>query len=486
MMRYDAKNTGAQVASRGACSGSVCSACLAVLALFGSAAAEDWPTYMHDNRRSGVSAQTLPLEDLEQAWVYYSPSPPQMAWDGGHPWDSYAGNMQVPMRDFDTAFFVSAVGDLVYFGSSVTDSVHCLDARTGKEEWFFHTDGPVRYPPSFDDGRLYFTSDDGYAYCINAADGAFVWKYSPSHDDRLIGNNGSLIPMWPIRTGAAVMDGKAYFAASLAPWEESYLCAVDASTGSATGPGLYVTSGGSTPMSAILVSSTKIYLAQGRRYPSVYHRSSGAFCRNVGSRSGDGGCYVLLTSDTGYAYAHGLDHGTGYRANEYADHIATYPNGKRMIVSGQTAYVITEQLSVDVSKNDRRIVNARLSAFDRGSGGTVWSVACDSPCYSLILAGDVLFAGGTNKVTAHEISSGEELWSRAVHGRARGLAAANGKLFVSTDTGNIHMFGNIYLPGDLNHDGLFNLLDLAVFADDYLKCTDPANKQGQCENLRDN
>ena len=471
--------------SRDACSGSVFSACLVVLAMFGSASAEDWPTYMHDNRRSGVSGETLALDDLEQAWVYTSPAPPQMAWDGGHPWDSYAGNLQVPMRDFDTAFFVSAVGDILYFGSSVTDSVHCLDARTGKQEWFFHTNGPVRYPPSFDDGRLHFTSDDGYAYCLNAADGAFVWKYSPSQDGRLIGNNGSLIPMWPIRTGTAVMDGKAYFAASLAPWEESYLCAVDASTGSATGPGLYVTSGGSTPMSAILVSSTKIYLAQGRRYPSVYHRSSGAFYGHVGSRSGDGGCYVLLTSDSGYAYAHGLDHGTGYKVNEYADRIATYPNAKCMIVSGQTAYVITEQLSVDVSKNDRRIVNPRLSAVARGNNGTDWSVTFDSPYYSLILAGDVLFAGGTNKVTAHGISGGQQLWSRPVQGRARGLAAANGRLFVSTDTGNIYMFGDIYTPGDLNRDGAFNLLDLAVFAGHYLKCTDPANKQRKCEDVRD-
>jgi outer membrane protein assembly factor BamB len=290
--------------------------------------------------------------------------------------------------------------------------------------------------------------------------------------------------MWPIRTGTVVMEGKVYFAASLVPWEASYLCSINAATGSATGPGLYVTSGGSTPMSAILASPTKIYLAQGRSYPNIYNRTNGTFAGHIGSEAGNGSCYVLLTSDTGYAYAHGLDHGTGYRTNEYVDRIATYHNGKCMIVSGETAYVISEQLSVDISKNDRTIVNPRLTAIDRRNGGTVWSVTCDSPYYSLIMAGDVIFAGGTNKVTAHDSSTGDELWSKPVRGRARGLAAANGRLFVSTDTGRIYMFGSTYLPNDLNEDGLFNLLDIAAFADEYLKCTDPTDKLSPCEDVR--
>jgi len=458
--------------------------CLAGLWTAQPAIAEDWPTYMHDNRRSGLSGESLVLDDLEQAWVYACPALPQLAWDGGQPWDSYANNLQVPMRDFDTAFFVTVGGDLAYLGSSVTDSVHCYDARTGEQLWFFHTNGPVRYPPSHYDGKLYFGSDDGYVYCIGAQSGSFIWKYSPSGDTRLIGNNNSLIPMWPVRTGTAVIDGKVYFAASLVPWRRSYLCSLDAATGSDRGSGLYVTSGGSTPMSAILASATRIYLAQGRRYPNIYKRDNGTYIGHIGGEPGDGGCYVLLTSDTGYAYAHGQDHGTGYEANEYVDRIATYRNAKCMIVSGETAYVVTEQLSVNTSKNDRRIINPRLTAFNRSNGGTLWSVTCDSPYYSLIMAGDVLFAGGTNKVTAHDSISGNEIWSKPVHGRARGLAAANGRLFVSTDSGSIYMFGRTHLPADLNEDGVVNLLDLAMFADDYLKCTDPANKQRPCEDLR--
>ena len=59
----------------------------------------------------------------------------------------------------------------------------------------------------------------------------------------------------------------------------------------------------------------------------------------------------------------------------------------------------------------------------------------------------------------------------------RGLAAAGGRLFVSTDTGSIHMFGRAYLSADLNKDGVVNLPDLTMFANDYLGCTDPTSTQ---------
>ena len=95
--------------------------------------ANDWPTYRHDNRRSGVSQEQLPVQ-LKEAWVYKSSAPPQTAWSGPAKWDAYSGNKDLQsMRNFDPAFFVTSVGKDVYFGSSVDNAVHCLDAGTGKE-----------------------------------------------------------------------------------------------------------------------------------------------------------------------------------------------------------------------------------------------------------------------------------------------------------------------------------------------------------------
>jgi len=405
-----------------------------VVCFFSSAIAEDWPTYMHDNARSGVTSDALDLDELEESWVYVSPVPPQVAWDGGAPWDAYRSSSDntfelTPQRDFDFVFFVTVVGQSLYFGSSVTDSVHCLDVRTGRQKWFFTTNGPVRYPPSYDDEKLYFGSDDGCVYCISASDGSLIWKYSPSGDTRLIGNNNSLIPMWPVRTGTAVLDGKVYFAASLVSWQRSYLCSIDAKTGSDSGTGLYSVSGGVTPMGAILASQTNLYLLQGRLPPYSFNRFTGSALGTIGER-GQSGCYALLTPDSRFVRGNAKFHEAGYELAEHntesKDHIATHPNGRRLVVSGDTAYLLTK---------------TSLSAIRRSNGSLRWSVPCDCP-YVLILAGDVLFAGGTNEAIAYSTTNGNKLWRRDVNGRARGLAAADGRLFVSTDTGNIHIFGN--------------------------------------------
>ena len=450
---------------------------LIILSAFSLTGAEDWPTYMHDNARSGVTTESLTLNELDEDWVYVPPAPPQVAWDGGAPWDAYRSSGTTtfeltPQRDFDFVFAVTVIGELLYFGSSVTDSVHCLDVQTGGQKWFFTTEGPVRYPPSYYDGKLYFGSDDGYAYCIDASDGSFIWKYSPSEGTRLVGNNGSLISMWPVRTGTAVLDGKVYFAASLVNWQTSYLCSLDAQTGSDSGPELYRVSGGVTPMGPVLASATRIYLLQGRLHPYAFNRATGAISGTFGER-GQSGCYALLTSDSSFVRGHTKVHAEGYELAEHdaegRDRIAAHPNARHLVVSGTTAYVLTR---------------TSLLAVSRSNGSVQWSVPCDYP-HALIQAGDVLFAGGTNKVAAYSITNGDEIWNRVVNGRARALAAAGGRLFVSTDTGSINMFGSAHLPADLNKDRVADLLDLTMSAKNYLGCTNPANVKLHCENLPD-
>jgi outer membrane protein assembly factor BamB len=66
-------------------------------------------------------------------------------------------------------------------------------------------------------------------------------------------------------------------------------------------------------------------------------------------------------------------------------------------------------------------------------------VSCNAR-HALILAGDTLFAGATDKITAYDSATGEVVWETAVDGAAHGLAVANGRLFVSTDKGLIYAF----------------------------------------------
>jgi outer membrane protein assembly factor BamB len=71
----------------------------------------------------------------------------------------------------------------------------------------------------------------------------------------------------------------------------------------------------------------------------------------------------------------------------------------------------------------------------------LWTVDCEYH-YSMIMAGDALFAGGDNKVAAFNAEDGQEIWSASVTGIAHGLSVTNGGLYISTDRGHIHCFRN--------------------------------------------
>lgn len=73
--------------------------------------------------------------------------------------------------------------------------------------------------------------------------------------------------------------------------------------------------------------------------------------------------------------------------------------------------------------------------------GVKWTYA--TPLDSaLILAGSTLVAGGKGEVICLDAGSGKLLWQANVDGDARGLAAANGHLVVSTSTGKIYTFAD--------------------------------------------
>jgi len=383
-----------------------------------------WHTFKHDMHRSAKSEIALKPNTLDEAWVYRSPQQPKPAWPGPAKWDGYAAIPDLAnMRNYDPVYHTTIAGKRLYYGSSTDDAVHCIDTETGKTLWRFFTGGPVRIAPSYWEGKLYFGSDDGYAYCIKADDGDLVWKYSPVKDEQKVINNGRFISFWPVRTGVVVDNGIAYFGASMLPWKESFLCALNATSGTVTDSATYVKKYDSLTLEgALLASSSRLIIPQGRISPIFFNRFDGT---NLGVLEGGGGCFVLLTADN--HVLHGPGNKTGWITDSKADDgskFISYENGHAMVVSGDTAYILT--------KNS-------LSAYDRSAKKTLWTEN-KSNALSLIMAGDVLYCGGTDHITAMSALSGKELWTSGVQGKAYGLAVADSALFVSTDEGQIHCF----------------------------------------------
>jgi len=192
----------------------------------------DWPTYLRDNQRSGISTDKLTLP-LHVAWVYRPRHPPQPAWPAPAKQNFWHKKYNLkPRVIYDRAYHVVSDGKAAYFASSADDKVYCLDATTGNEKWSFFTEGPVRLAPTTHAGKVLFGSDDGHVYCLNAADGSLIWKYRHNAaKERQIAGNGRVISSMPVRSGVLVDENIAYFCTGLFPNQAVYQVALDVETG---------------------------------------------------------------------------------------------------------------------------------------------------------------------------------------------------------------------------------------------------------------
>ncbi len=455
-----------------------------------------WPTYRHDASRSGIASEGL-APPLAPAWTFLPPLPPEHAWGDPQP-KPIEHNLELPRLRFDDAYHVAAGHGAVYFGSSADGQVYALDAATGALRWRFPTEGPVRCAPTLAGGRLYVGSDDGRVYCLNAGDGTEVWTFEAAPtSERLLGN-GRMISAWPVRTGVLVAGGTAYFAAGVFPAEGLFLYAVDAATGRVQWTNDTYAQGGRSgisPQGYLLASADRLFVPSGRAMPAAFERTGGRFLfqRNFSWRAIGlfGGTYTLLAGDL-------LFNGTEQIAavsvkdgklvlNEGRPAYEPAAGTRRLIVADDTIYMLTGKEAAAFAREDWIEVQKRLTKFkprmidltrrlgdvrrrlrDRATDGlrkeedrlekeieklapekkrleaqladcTRWRVPCDASD-ALIVAGGTLYAGGRGKAFALATASGKETWSAEVEGRARGLAVADGRLLVSTDTGRIYAF----------------------------------------------
>jgi eukaryotic-like serine/threonine-protein kinase len=71
-------------------------------------------------------------------------------------------------------------GNNIYFGDNIMGNLTCLNAITGSVNWKFKTSFPgasISSPTAFNN-TIYFGSDEGYLYAIDANLGVLKWKFS--------------------------------------------------------------------------------------------------------------------------------------------------------------------------------------------------------------------------------------------------------------------------------------------------------------------
>jgi len=142
----------------------------------------DWPTYRHDEGRSGTMSATI-SPALKQTWQV-----------------ELGGRLSAPVIAADKLFVASIDSHTLY----------ALDAASGRRLWAYTTGGRVDSPPTYYKGCVLFGSADGYIYALRAQDGALAWRFRAAPMDRRMMAWEQLESAWPVHGSVLVHNDVLY------------------------------------------------------------------------------------------------------------------------------------------------------------------------------------------------------------------------------------------------------------------------------------
>lgn len=446
----------------------------------------DWPMWRHDARRSAAAPHALP-DNLQLHWTRRLPEPspawPRQEDDFGH------------KLDFDLSYEPVAAGGLLYIGSMTADRLTAYDIETGAETWRHYADGPVRLAPAVWDGRVYFASDDGRLYCLDAASGAELWRFSGGPSPRTVLGNGRLISAWPARGGPVIADGTVYFGAGIWPFDGVFIHALDAKTGEAewsnSGAGSHnrggVLAGGVSPHGCLAVALDGLVVPNGRAAPAVFDRSGGSlmYCRQSRPEVGMAAGGYRVYSHGEWFFNESPDANSGSDKSirtERATHVYSLRDGAQF--GSENIQVLSDSLWIGVEDNalvafspEVETAGRRLAGLDRNAVRSkpnlrkLWKTQpVEGLARAHLSAGATVYGSGPGgNIFAIDVESyddadreddaaddeslselglgsaeAEVKWTARVDGEVFSMLAARDRLFAVTEQGGLYCFG----PGE--------------------------------------
>jgi len=408
----------------------------------------DWPMYRFDAARTAATPESVP-DNMELLWTYKSRHAPRPAWP------------KEERMVFDHVYRTVIGQGLLYFGSSVDGAVRCLDAATGEKRWTFFTGAPVRFAPVIWKEKVFVASDDGYLYCLTARDGKLLWKKSGGPDDSMVIGNGHMVSRWPARGGPVVVDDAVYFAAGVWPTEGVYVYSLDAESGKVNWvndtsgslklvqPHHAPAQSGVSSQGHLVASADRLFVTAGRAVPAAFNRNDGGFLYfHIGANTGNGGSVAMVVDPyliNGGYFFNAADGTSFCMPKKGVERDAQM----KLSFAASRDYIVYRTRNNSIAILERRNPFHEKQVRDRkGVKTTVnvplikWRVSPPpEKIYMLIIAGKKIAYATAGKVGLLKIGQDESCWSAKVEGIPYGLAAADGKLYVSTDKGHILCFG---------------------------------------------
>jgi outer membrane protein assembly factor BamB len=148
----------------------------------GQGAADDWPTYRHDARRSGATGSGVPAQVATR-------------------WEVRVGGAVTPPV---------ASGGRVYVAAKQEHTLHAYSVDGGRELWHFVAGGRIDSPPTLCGELVLLGCGDGYVYCLRASDGRMVWRFRAAPSTERVVARGRLESPWRVHGSVLLKDGIAY------------------------------------------------------------------------------------------------------------------------------------------------------------------------------------------------------------------------------------------------------------------------------------
>ncbi|MBT3198399.1 MAG: PQQ-binding-like beta-propeller repeat protein [Phycisphaerales bacterium] len=418
------------------------------LTVVSSAKAADWPAYHADARRSGYTSETIPGE-LKLAWSVKLPHAPTPAW-------SRNGRIR-----YDDVFQPIVAGGRVYFGDHAEGLLRAVDLKTGREQWRFQTNGPIRCAPTVWKETVIVASDDGYVYSLKASDGSLRWSIRPGASDELLLGNGYMISKWPVRGAPTVEGDIAYVGAGIWPSDGFHLLAINADTGkvkwrndnsgslSIRQPHGATSKSGPAAQGYLALSETSILVPPGRSLPAIFDKATGRFGYiNFSGKIGGGlsmtykdtyTCAgVLWTIKAGKPVKRYLPmkRTSEWPMIETLPHNAMTPEG---VVAAREARVQSFKWATKQRTGKQKGKPATTQEYTTLDNG--WSVMASGAVSELIVAGERIILGLDGAIEMIDRKTRKKIpIASKLDGVVGGLAFADGHLIASTTTGRIYCF----------------------------------------------
>ncbi|HUT35368.1 MAG TPA: PQQ-binding-like beta-propeller repeat protein [Planctomycetota bacterium] len=439
--------------------------------------ASEWPCYRADCWRSGSTPSAVPPE-LEVLWT---------AKIGGWPQGLLAQDWHDNLTSRGPLTQPVAAGGLVVVARPDTHRVLALDAQTGERRWDFTANGRVDTAPTLFNGLCLFGTRSGWVYCLRAADGQLVWRLRAApHEERIVAF-GQLESPWPVPGSVLVANGVAYFAAGRHPLADGGILvfAVEPLTGAVlwvkrlntlpmtgfyNGLGLEfdpidllvaeaerptpAQAGGAPPAGAAFVTLSRWRFAPRTGEMTVVPKS-GFAC----ARAGGGG--VMVPRGV-WSYGPRMDYGWRPDVVHAAPRpLAVFRDGVLVGSSEDLRQLFRRDFSPETLDefNDLWYSHGQVARRKEDKGdhnrnerlarGARWTAdAFPTPpgaqgIAAMALAGDAVFvAGKAGRLFAYAVADGTKLAERDLPAPVwDGLAAAYGKLFLSTQQGELLCLG---------------------------------------------